>query len=368
MESAKRICDTLVLLVNLDKNGDGRTRSAYYHTNPIQRDYDGVTPITYGTRVSNNDVIAGNMAFQIIALGRWYHHTQDFKYLQAAIKIAKYIQANLKYDSAWGGFTAGVDYNSTTGVETKLNWRSTEHNFDIYAAARLLYGLTNDDQWLTMMNQAKGFVNAMFEANSGYYYIGAADAPGTDTPVSSCPTCDAQTWNYLSEADDDVDRKTKSLLWVLNNLQLTEYQQDPLSGQTIQYDGVQFSLGGTGIQSEQTAGTAMAFYAHGTRIAASDPTNSKLFLDAADKLLSTLLNMQTYAVRGDGHGIVAAVNPLGAKVWPGEESTGESWRYYPLLHTAASSWTGLALHFIRNKDAFANRMSFLIKTNYCSLC
>lgn len=67
-----------------------------------------------------------------------------------------------------------------------------------------------------------------------------------------------------------------------------------------------------------------------------------------------MLNMQKYATRGDGHGIVAAVNPLGAKVWPGEESTGESWRYYPLLHTAASAWTGLALHFVRNGDAYAN--------------
>lgn len=200
---------------------------------------------------------------------------KTFKYLQAAIKIAKFIKANLKYDSAWGGFTAGIDYNSTTGVETKLKWRSIEHNFDIFAAARLLYGLTNDDQWKDMMNQAKVFVSALYEANGGYYYIGAADS--ADSAVTSYPTCDAQTWNYLSEADDDVDRKTKSLLWVLNNLQLTEYQLDPLSGQTIQYDGVLFSSGGSGIQSEHTAAAAMAFYSHGKRIATSDPTNSKTF-------------------------------------------------------------------------------------------
>jgi hypothetical protein len=354
MESAKRLCDTFTLLVNLDTVGDGRVRASYYQTNPIQRDYNGSVPITYGAQIYSYDVLTGNLAFQIIALGRFYHHTNDYKYLQTAIKIAKFINNNLKTKSIWGGFYAGFQFNVTTGVEIPLYWRSIEHNIDVYGAALLLYGLTGDTQWQDMMNTAKTFITQMYNSNGGFYYVGTTNDNALDNYVTAYPTCDAQTWSSLSEADTNLTRRTNALNWVLNNLQLTETQQDSLTGKNIQYNGVIFSSGGTGIQSEQTAAAAMALYAHGQAIATSDPTNSKLFIDAADKFLQTLLDMQKYALRSDGHGIVAAVNPNGATVWPGDELAGESWRYYPLLHTAASAWTGLALQYIRNGNIYAN--------------
>lgn len=354
LDVAKRICDTLVLMVNLDPVGDGRTRASYNQSDPVLRDFDGTDPVTYGAQIFSPDVLTGNLAFQIIALGRFYHHSQDYKYLQAAIKIAKFIDNNMKYESTWGGYSAGFQYNTTLGSETKLLWRSVEHNFDVFAAARLLYGITGNSQWKDMMTRAQTYVNALYQPNGGFYYVGSPNVQNQDSWVIKYPTCDAQTWNSLSGVDDDETRKTNSLKWVLDNLQLTEYQQDDITGRTIKYNGVIFSTGGTGIQSEQTAGAAMALFAQGQRIADNDPNNSNIFIAASNKLLQTMVDMQKYAVRSDGHGIVAAVNPNGATVWPGDESTGASWRYLPLLNTAASSWTGLALQFIKNGDVYAN--------------
>jgi len=346
MDEARTICDTFVLMVNLDSNADGRTRTAYYANSPVQRDYDGSTILTYGANAIDQTVVTGNMAYQILALGRFYLHTHDYKYLQAAIKIATFIKNNLSVNTAWSGFSDGYDVNGTF-----VSSRSTEGNAAVFAAARLLYGITGDAKWSQMMTSASVFVSNMYTSDQGFYYTGTADS--SDKWKTTFPTSSAQVWTLLSGADStSTDRNTNALNWVLNNLQITEYQTDDITGNTIQYSGVLFSTGGSGLSSEQTASAALALSSQSYTILGKDK-NSAVFKAASEKFLTTLINMQTYALRGDGHGIVAAVNPSGSVTWP-SSAANDNTVYQPVLHVASSAWAALALYYIRSGNDFAN--------------
>lgn len=98
----------------------------------------------------------------------------------------------------------------------------------------------------------------------------------------------------------------------------------------------------------------MAFFKAGGAVFSSDSATAQTFYDAAGNLAYSITQAQRYAANGDSHGLVAAVGANGAKVWPGNEFTGGSWRYFPLLHTASSAWAGLTLRFVYFGDIYAN--------------
>ncbi|KAL0481602.1 hypothetical protein AKO1_012509 [Acrasis kona] len=344
MSAAKRICDTFSLTIDLDTFADGRTRSAYYSSGPVARDYDAVTTLTYGSKVADNSVITSNMALQVLALCRFYVHTHDYKYLRSAIKVATFIKNNLSVNTPWGGFSDGYDVNGTF-----VPSRSTEANSAVFAAARLLYSLTSDASWKTMMDATSSFVSNMYQSK-GFYYSGTLDS--TDNLKTSFPTASAQTSGLLSGADAS-DRATKALNWILENLQVTEYQTDDISGNTIPYNGILYSSGGSGLMSEQTAMTAMAMHAQQKNLVGVDAISVASFKAAHEKFLNSLINMQKYALRSDGHGIVAAVNPGGSTTWP-SSAAADNYVYQPVLHTASSAWTALTLLYIRGNNEFAN--------------
>jgi hypothetical protein len=354
---AKKICDTFVLLVEFDYASDGRSRSAYNIDNPINRDYNPDITKTYGPAIVDNTVTTGSMAFMILALTRFYVHSNDYKYLRTAIKIANCIDNNFKYDSPWGGYSGG--FTDTNGHDLPVTWRSIVHNINVFAATRMLYGLTGDATFQNMMNTSQTYVNNCYDNNKGFYYIGSppvyphADYLNTNLAIPA----DGQTWNSLSEADPDLNRKKRSLQYLLDTMYKTETQTDDVTGQSVQYDGVLYSDQGTNIQFEQIASAAMAFHQMGSILRYDDPGTADKFLNAAQNLVKSLLKNQQYAVNGDGQGIVASVNENGAKAWTGSNFDGTTWTYYPVQHTAASAWAGLALYYVMFDDEFANPYS-----------
>lgn len=231
-----------------------------------------------------------------------------------------------------------------------------ESNVAIYAAANNLYGITNDQQWLSMMDAANNFVSNMFDDKIGAYYYGTInnDADQWDTQAI---TANCQTFKILSGADSNDDRNTRALQWVLNNLITYDTAVDSTTGQSYHYIGVRYSNTGTGINSESTAAAAMAFAYQANRIQATHPNLANVFLDTANNLLNSLKQMQKHAPNTDGQGIVATPNPNGALVWAGNEFNGDSWRYFPLLHSAATAWTGCTIGFIEQGDEYSNPFS-----------
>ena len=167
IQSAKRICDTLVLITDLDKIGDGRSCAAYNQINPIFRDYNPDGPPNYYTSPVDNTIYTGNMAFIIISLGRLYLITKEYKYLKSASLIANFIHSNLQVDLPWAGFAGGFKWDGEKYVS--ISYRSTEHNIDVYAAARLLFGITNNPIFQNMMSAAQTFVLRMWNDEAKAY-------------------------------------------------------------------------------------------------------------------------------------------------------------------------------------------------------
>jgi hypothetical protein len=343
--------------VEFDSASDGRARSAYSVDDPINRAYNPDITTTYAPNVVDNTVTTGSMAFMILALTRFYVHSNDYKYLRTAIKIARCIDANFQYDTAWSGYSGG--FTDTNGQDLPVTWRAISHNADVFAAARMLFGLTGDAQWQGMMNRTTTYVKQLYDTQKGLYYMGSPPMwPHQDFILTTMAIpADGQTWNSLSEVDPDLERKKKSLQYVLDNLYKTETQIDDITGKAVSYDGILFSSQGSAIQFEQTASAAMAFHQIGSAIRFSDPDRSKKFLDTAQTLVKSLLSNQQYALNGDGHGIVAAVDPNGAKAWAGNDFDGTTFTFYPVQHTAASAWAGLALYYVMYDDQFANPYS-----------
>jgi hypothetical protein len=357
IDQARKISDTLVLLIDNEILSDGRLRAAYSVSNPIDRVNYASHWASFASSAVDSTIDTGDLAFVTIALTRMYIHTGLYKYLKAAIKVATFIQSQ-QISTSWGGYQGG--YTSSDNTDQKVDWRAINHNLAIYAAADNLYGITSDQQWLTMKSIAERFISSMFDSTIGSYRYGAISAT-TDIWNTKTVSANAQAFKILSGADSNDDRDNQALQWVLNNLVTFDSAVDDITGQTINYQGVVYSQSGSGIDSESTAALAMALTFQAEKIQPWNPTLAKTFRDTANKMLASLLQMQKYAPNSDGLGIVASPNQDGALVWKGNEFDGETYRYFPLLHSASTAWTGIAVEFMKNGDQYASPFSSYYK-------
>jgi hypothetical protein len=138
----------------------------------------------------------------------------DYAYLRAALRAARWIETECRFEGKFGGYTGGFEGWEPTPSKpkgpTKLHWRSTEHNLDIYvfygqlasalAAAKGsapdVWGDADPQPWHARAKHALGFVLAMYEPRERCFRIGVRDDVGTinlDMTAS-----DAQTWSLLA--------------------------------------------------------------------------------------------------------------------------------------------------------------------------
>jgi hypothetical protein len=144
---AKDLADALVNIVEQD----GRSRTAYSTSGIFE--------------IEDKSVNLGSMSFQIIALSRFYLNNRNYKYLKAAINLGNFIRSHL-LDIDTGGYFGGYSPN---GI--KYTWRAVEQNIALYAAARLLYSITNGKEWQQVMNNAATFIRHSWENHQGRYAI-----------------------------------------------------------------------------------------------------------------------------------------------------------------------------------------------------
>lgn len=312
VEQAEPLADALVFLQDRDRMPDGRLHAAYWANNLLD-------PAGQYTSILDPSITSGNMAWAGIALARFYEATGQQKYLNAAVKAADWILNNCKKTDSAGGFSGGLfgwSYEAVT-------WRSTEHNTDVFALARVLYDLTGNGKWNSMAQHAQAFVQSMFVNGEGYYLTGTRGADGTEPNPSPIPA-DAQAWAVLAGIDEE-SRLEQALEWLLNHLVVTEVVGEHT------YVGVKFSTEGNHIMSEATAGVAMALWLAGREA-------------EAQNLFDSLEQIQAFAPNSDGNGIVATPFPAGAP-------TGYGSTYPNSLHVASTAWTSLASLFRCDSDA-----------------
>ncbi|KAL0491228.1 hypothetical protein AKO1_009970 [Acrasis kona] len=342
LDLAQKICDTLVAVVNNEKTSDGRIRSAYSTLQPISREFLPTQYTTYTSNAVDPSISTRDQAYTIIALTRMYVHTGMYKYLKAAIKIGTFIknyQASIK---GWQGYNGGFSQDSR-GNDVQLNYRTTGHNCAVYAAANMLKGITKDNSWDELMEKSSKFISNMFDSGVGAYRLHTednSDSWSADSPLSAV----TQSQKILTGLDEGDSRHSQMAYFILQNL----------ATQSESYYGIVYAKGGHGIHTESMAMTSMAFYAHAAAIAESNPALSETLKKQADTWMETLLKIQSEARNGDSQGLVASPDADGALSWAGNEFTGAAFRAFPLLNTAATAWTGLALSYIQNGDLYAN--------------
>ena len=198
-QDAKRIADAFVYAQNHDRYyTDGRLRNAYQGSaERLPGWYDRDTGLWLEDEfcVSSH---TGNMAWAALALLSCYQNEGGNAYLCAAERLAEWVSGNCRDARGAGGFTAGC--TGWEPNESKLLYKSTEHNLDLYAVFTRLYRITENEQWKSLADEAKVFVDSMWDPQKGCFYIGTG-TDGVTINRGNIPL-DSQSWGLLTLKDD----------------------------------------------------------------------------------------------------------------------------------------------------------------------
>jgi hypothetical protein len=199
---AKVVGDAILYAQSSDPAGDGRVRQAYFANAPAANG-DYVTP---GYSYFQGSAM-GDVAWTGMALAQLFDLTGEQKYLNGAIAAGTFIEGYRDTNPTPGGFFFG------NGAQ----YKSVEHNIDIYAFFSMLARLTRNASWTNGANFAKAFVEALYFPAGGHFWTGTSDA-ANDINYSNTPE-DVQTWSYLAFKDPNY---SGTLDWVKTNLATTD--------------------------------------------------------------------------------------------------------------------------------------------------
>jgi hypothetical protein len=212
-ERARQIADALVYALENDRYySDGRMRNAYAGGNPRGFNVEGkefaklpgfydTADMTWYEDYYAVSTSTGNLAWTVLALCEVYKNAPEHEeYLRSAQKIGDFI---LTLKDEKGGFTGG--YEGWEGNETKVTYKSTEHNIDLIRAYRLLNELSGDAKYADASDYAKAFVLSMYDAEKHYFYTGTG-SDGVTVSKEVLPL-DCNTWATLALGDDFKDGK-----------------------------------------------------------------------------------------------------------------------------------------------------------------
>jgi hypothetical protein len=275
-----------------DKAHDGRLRAAYA-PKPLRNPGDVI--------VDDNTSDVGNMAWVGQALVQIYAKTTDATYLNGALAIAQWLQTNTYDTRGHGGYTGGY-----TARGAKIEWKSTEHNIDIYAFFTMLATASGQSEWSRNAAWAKQFVASMWDARAGRFFVGTLD-DGV-TPNKPFKPEDVNSWSYLAFANPAWAAAPG---WDVVHLAVSK------GG----FSGVSFCTGDrSGVWFEGTAHLADALELRGE---SGDRPQAR-------KYLGDIAYAQMNGPNNDRLGIIAAsINGL-------RDCDGD--KYYASLHVGATAW------------------------------
>jgi hypothetical protein len=241
----------------------------------------------------------GNIAWVMIALAQYYKEKGDEKFLDFVKSLGDWIVDNTYDNRGEGGYTGGYEGFG----HSRVLWKSTEHNLDIYVAFRLLYEFTSDIKWEALADHAKYFIEAMWNDENKFFWTGTKqDGISLNQEVY---ILDAQAWGVL--AFKGKCEYQPAIEWVQKNFYV----------EANGFKGFDFNDDRDGIWYEGTTHMILAFQQIG------QTSNSQLFINE-------LRNVQAYENNNNKLGIVASsCDTL---------STGLTWLYPNRLHIGATAW------------------------------
>ena len=125
------------------------------------------------------------------ALAQLYAATRIRAYLRSAIALGDWIQPQCRDGRGPGGYAGG-----DTAAGTKIGWKSTEHNIDVFAFFRLLARETGNPVWSQRAAWARRFVVSMWDPAQGRFYLGTTGDGVTRNDTAQVE--DVNSWSYLA--------------------------------------------------------------------------------------------------------------------------------------------------------------------------
>jgi hypothetical protein len=294
---AKLIGEALLYVQANDPSHDGRIRAAY-----------APAPLTSPAAVQATDATSdvGNVAWVGQAFVQLYARTADSAFLSAAKSAGEWIQVNAYDTRGAGGYTGGIEENGS-----RIKWKSTEHNVDVFSFFELLATQTGEAVWRTRAQWARGFVASMWNPMGGFFYVGSGeDGVSVNAEVFAE---DVNSWSYLALQNAE---------WAAS----LDWERAHLSVNRRGFAGVSFcTRDRRGVWFEGTAHLADALERRDA------PGDASL----ASSYLADIARAQSGGKHTDGQGIIAASKD--------GLSTCEGEHYFASLHTGATSWYLLAL-------------------------
>jgi hypothetical protein len=327
---AELLADAFVFCLDHDRHfSDGRLRNAYMSgdlRDPATgfaripgwwtNDAPGSDPYWHedAYMVGSN---AGNMAWAMIALLTLYEYTGRQNDLDATVRMGNWIVQHCFSTSRYNGYTGGVLGWEPDGNQTLQQWKSVEHNLDIYAAFRRLFTYDQSRDWDVLAEHARHFVEAMWDQNGGFFYAGTGSDGNINMTSAQIPE-DAQTWAIMTLQDLNF---TPGVEWALGNCFVAHC---PTCG--AGFSGLDFNNDRDGVWFEGTAHAALALKICGPLAGVT-----------ADSLLTEIRRAQTIATNNNGKGIVAACHD-GLTTGFDLPGSSDPWYYFNRLHVGATAW------------------------------
>jgi hypothetical protein len=253
----------------------------------------------------------GNAAWALLALLAAHETGGGSQYLEAATRLGSWIVTNCRTGGVRGGYSGGVEGwepgPGSTG-QTRLFYRSTEHNLDLFAAFSRLAALTGDPTWSERAAHARTFVESMWNATGGHFWTGTqGESEGDDRINDIVVPLDAQSWSLLAiyEWLADTDR-----------LRAVAYAESHCAVG----DGFDFDSDQEGVWIEGTAQMGVVYRALGRQTA-----------------LETL--MAALETHRNSTGGFPATDLAELHAGP---TASPWWTYYHRLHVGATGWVGMA--------------------------
>ena len=311
MKRAKILADTFCYVLENDRYyKDNRLRNGYRSGSIINKEtkkanlpgwWDPLDKKWFEDKF-NASSHCGNVAWAMLALISYYEKTNNTKYLHAVEKMAQWIEnfkSEINEDYVYGGYYGGTEGFKDSVIN--VNYRSTEHNIDIYSCFDRLFNLTKKESYKKNALHALHFINKMWNDKDKHLWTGTFESSINKDPIP----LDVHSWSVMAIPTDCKFRK--GLKWVDEHCAIS----------SDGFDGFDFDNHLDGVWFEGTAQMCTAFLINND-------------LEKYNRYNRTLEKAQVEAVNSNGKGIVAASHD-GLK-------TGFDWEYFIRLHVGATAW------------------------------
>jgi hypothetical protein len=309
---ARRIGDALLHALDHDRSfHDGRLRNAYRAGRlgsgpPALPGWWDARQGLWAEDSYQDGTATGNVAWAALALLTLDQATGQRTYREGAKRLLGWIDAHAYDPREPTGYSGGVDGFDPS--QTKLTWKSTEHNLDVHAVAAWLSRLEGRSADADIARTARGFLDAVFVAEPGLFRLGTQ--PDSRLQPTDHVALDTQLWPLIGVADPP-DAWRRAMAFAQRNLAVP--------------GGFDFNEDRDGLWVEGTAQAALTLRALGQATAATKLLDGL----AAEISPSGLL----FASREPRITTGIAIGPA---------STEPDFFYYRRPHIGATAWGALA--------------------------